>query len=88
LFFATGVTVLLLYVSVSNLSRNRKMRLRILRKWHQEVFFDKTQVNELDKPKMKRLVELVHLMEDNSIARNPHYEKLDSEFMSLASGTR
>ncbi len=83
LLFATGVTVLLLYLSVRNLSKNRKARLRILRKWHQEIFFEKTQVNESDQAKMKRLVELIHLMEDNSIARNPHYEQLDSEFMNL-----
>lgn len=83
LIIATGVTVLVLYFSVRNLSRNRKTRLGILRKWHQEIFFEKTRVNELDPAKMKKLVELIHLMEDNSIARNPHYEKLDSEFMKL-----
>ena len=83
LILSTGITVLLLYFSVSNLSKNRKARLRILRKWHQEIFFAKTRVDELAQAKIKRLVELTHLMEDNSIARNPHYDRLDGEFMSL-----
>ena len=83
LFFATGTTILLLYWVIRHLSRNRRARLGILRKWHQEIFFAKAHVDSLEEGKVRKMIELIHSMEDTSMSRNPQYRQFDIEFMNI-----
>jgi hypothetical protein len=82
LILSTGVAVLLLYWLVRRLTRNRRTRLAILRRWQREAFLANQHVDSLPREKVTRMVELIQAMEDISISRNPHYEVFDDEFRS------
>ena len=72
-----------LYWLLRRLRKNRRMRLDLLRKWQIEVFHGRETVDSLEYEKVRRLVELIHLMEDTDVSGTPHYVDYDRDFMAI-----
>jgi hypothetical protein len=86
LLISAAVAVTFLYWLLGRLIRNRRARLNMLRKWQMKAFFKRNFVNSLADDTVRRLIELVHLLEDSSISRKPRYGQLDDEFTKILDG--
>ena len=73
------------YWLLRRLRRNRRTRLELLRKWHMEVFLRRETVDSLKDEGVKRLIELVQLVEDTDVSRTPNLE-YDRDFMAIIGG--
>ena len=73
------------YWLLRRLSRNRRTRLDLLRKWQMEVFLRRGTVDSLGDEKVRRLIELIQLVEDADVSRTPQYE-YGSDFMAIVGG--
>ena len=85
LVIATIAAVLLSYWEIRRLVLNRNQRLKILRKWEEEVFFARTRVDLLEQDKVGKMLDLIRSIEDAHTppSSSSRYEQIDSEFMSL-----
>lgn len=82
LLIATGFAMLILYLVVRRLIKNRRLRLKILRKWQIETFFAKAQVDLLEQSKVRKMLDLIQSVEDGGTI-TLRYSQLDIEFMNL-----
>jgi hypothetical protein len=80
------ITIVALYWLLRHLTRNRRMRLDLLRKWQRETFIERGSVDSLEGRKVRRMMELVQLMEDLDVSRAPDYADLDRDFMTILIG--
>lgn len=83
LLVASGTAVFILYWVVRRLIRSRKARLGILRKWQEEVFFAGTQVDLLERGKVRKMFDIIQLIEDARMSSTSRYAQLDIEFMNM-----
>ncbi len=83
LLIATTATVLVSYWVLRRLVRNRKTRLEILRKWEEETFFARAQLDLLEQEKVRKVLDLIQSIEDTKISNTTRYEQLDIEFTSI-----
>ena len=77
------IPVLVLYLVLRHLTRNRRKRLELLRKWQRETFLERGSVNSLEDEKVRRMIELVQLMEDLHVSGTPDYADLDKDYMMI-----
>ncbi len=75
-----------LYWLLRHFEKNRRMRLDLLRKWKRETFLERQSIDSLEGEKVRRMIELVQLMEDMDISRSLDYAKLDRDFMTIPVG--
>ena len=80
------IPVVVLYWLLRHLARNRRKRLELLQKWQRETFLERGSVDSLEDEKVRRMIELVQLMEDLDISRIPDYVGLDRDFMTILMG--
>lgn len=80
------IPLLVLYWVLRHLARNRRKRLELLRKWQRETFLERESVDSLEDEKVRRMIELVQLMEDLDISKIPDYVDLDRDFMTILAG--
>ena len=73
------------YWLLRRLRRNRRTRLELLRKWQMEVFLRRETVDSLRDESVRRLIELVQLVEDTDVSRTPNLE-YDRDFMAIIGG--
>jgi len=73
------------YWLLRRLRRNRRTRLELLRKWQMEVFLRRETVDSLRDENVRRLIELVQLVEDTDVSRTPNLE-YDRDFMAIIGG--
>jgi len=73
------------YWLLRRLRKNRRTRLELLRKWHMEVFLRRETVDSLGDENVRRLIEMVQLVEDTDVSRTPNLE-YDRDFMAIISG--
>ena len=86
LLFAFAVLVgLSSYWLLRRLGRNRRTRLELLRKWKMEVFLRRETVDSLRDENVRRVIELVQLVEDTDVSRTPNLE-YDRDFMAIVEG--
>jgi hypothetical protein len=86
LLLATAVLpILVLYWLLRRLTNDRKMRLNMLHKWHRETFLSRKKVDSLDGEKVRRMLELIQLMEEPDVSRSRH-ANLDKDFMTNLMG--
>ena len=77
--------IVTLYWLLRRLTIDRKMRLNMLHKWHAETFLNRKKVDSLEEEKVRRMLELVHLMEEPDFSRS-HRANLDRDFMTNLMG--
>ena len=70
------------YWLLRRLRRNRRTRLELLRKWQMEVFLRRKTVDSLKDENVRRLIELIQLVEDTDVSRTPNLE-YDRDFMAI-----
>ena len=74
-----------LYSILRRLRRNRRTRLELLRNWQMEAFLRRETVDSLGDEKVRRLIELIQLVEDTDVTRTPHHQ-YDRDFMAIIGG--
>lgn len=82
LLIATGFAMLILYFVVRRLITNRRMRLKILRKWQADTFFARAQVDLLEQNKVRKMLDLIQSVEEARTI-TLRYSQFDVEFMNL-----
>ena len=86
ILFAFAVLVgIAFYWLLRRLRRNRRTRLELLRKWQMEVFLRRETIDTLRAENVRRLVELLQLVEDTDVSRTPNLE-YDRDFMAIIGG--
>jgi hypothetical protein len=80
------VAVVFLYLFLGRLLRNRRRRLDMLRRWQMEAFLKRKRLDSLPEEKVKRMVELIHLMEDSDITGSPRFGHFEEEFSKILNG--
>ena len=80
------VPVLVLYWTLRRLTRNRKERLQLLRKWQRETFLEREAIDSLGDGSVRRMMELIQLMEDLDVSKSPDYADIDRDFMTILAG--
>jgi len=70
------------YWLLRRMRRNRRTRLDLLRKWQMEVFLRRETVDSLRDESVRRLIELIQLVEDTDVSRTPNLE-YDRDFMVI-----
>jgi len=86
LLFAFAVLAgIAFYWLLRRLSRNRRTRLDLLRKWQMEVFLRRETIDSFGDERVRRLIELIQLVEDTDVSRTPQYE-YGSDFMAIIGG--
>jgi type VI protein secretion system component VasK len=80
------IPVVLLYWLIRHLVRNRRTRLELLRKWQRETFVQRGSVDLLSSDKVRRMLELIQIMEDSDSLGTPDYSSLDKDFMTILAG--
>lgn len=80
------IPVLVLYWTLRHLTRNRRERLKLLRKWQRETFLERETVDSFEDEKARRMIELIQLMEDLDISKSPDYADIDRDFMTILKG--
>jgi hypothetical protein len=77
--------ILILYWLLRRLTADRKMRLNMLHKWHRETFLNRKKVDSLGGENVRRMLELIQLMEEPEVSRS-HRTNLDKDFMTNLMG--
>jgi hypothetical protein len=80
------IPVVALYWLLRHFAKNRRKRLELLRKWQRETFVERQIVDSLKGEKVRRMVELIQLMEDLDSLRTLDYSSLDGDFMTILGG--
>jgi hypothetical protein len=80
------IPIAALYWLLRHFARNRRMRLDLLRKWQRETFVERESVDSLKGDGVRRMVELIQLMEDLDSLRTLDYTSLDRDFMTILAG--
>lgn len=83
LLVAAGATVFFLYWVIQRLIRHRRLRLKVLRKWQQESFFARSNINSFEQTRIRKMLDLIQSVEDTKTLEKTRYIQLDAEFMNL-----